>query len=188
LSHFKALKPALQKPSKVRELDLSGQNLQKLPAELQRLQHLEALNLSNNPALGADQVGQFLAHWPALERLIWTDCKLTELPDSLMELPRLQHLHLDNNRLEALPPTLVHCPELMHLTADWNHLQQLPDSFNQLGQLRFLSLRYNAFAEMPSVLLEMPGLLNCQFKGNLGKKKRQALTPRFAERFYLYSL
>jgi Leucine-rich repeat (LRR) protein len=188
LAYWTDLHAALRKPAAVRELDLSGQDWAELPAEVTRLQHLESLNLSRNPRLSPAAVAEFMPHWPGLERLYWMNAELSALPEALGDLRRLQHLHVDNNQLSALPDRLGDLPALMNLSADHNRLAELPPGMSRLQSLRLLSLRYNAFSTVPPVLFELRGLLSCQFAGNIGKKKRQALTPRFAEQFTLYSL
>lgn len=145
-------------------LDLSGNRLCALPADLHRLHRLKVFFASDNDftelpaALGAcpwlEMVGfkaNRIAHVPAaalparLRWLILTDNAIAELPEALGERPRLQKLMLAGNRLQALPDTLRHCGRLELLRIAANRLPALPGWLAELPRLTWLAIGGNAF-------------------------------------------
>lgn len=85
-------------------LDLSDNHLNLLHSKtlkkLRHFDHLIKLNLSGNylPLV----VKQHFYHFPSLEVLDLSGCKLTEIkPGALLSFPRLQKLFLDNNDLQT---------------------------------------------------------------------------------------
>ncbi len=147
-------------------LDLSGNRLSALPADLHRLHRLKVLFASDNdftelpPALGAclrlEMVGfkaNRIAHVPAaalplrLRWLILTDNAIADLPEALGERPRLQKLMLAGNRLRALPERLRQCDRLELLRISANRLDALPGWLAAMPRLAWLAQGGNAFNE-----------------------------------------
>lgn len=156
-------------------LDLSGNALQRLPDDLDRLQALRVLFCSDNrftvlpEALGRctrlDIVG-FKANAieavpggsiaPNLRWLILTDNRIAELPQSLTRCTRMQKLMLAGNRLTALPAGLEAFERLELLRLSANRFPTieaaLPGSLLALPRLAWLAVAgnpYNAAAETP---------------------------------------
>jgi hypothetical protein len=146
-------------------LDLSGNQLTELPADLGRLHRLQALFCSGNPfqqlppALGGcaalSQVGFRgcnINHVPAealpagLRWLTLTDNHLSELPAALFDRPALQKLMLAGNRLHALPATLARARRLELLRLSANHLSHLPPELAELPRLAWLAWAGNPVA------------------------------------------
>jgi len=139
-------------------LDLSGNQLSELPADLARLHRLRILFCSDNrftqlpPALGAcaqlEMVG-FKANQisevpgaalpPALRWLILTDNRIAALPDAIGRCTRLQKLMLAGNRLRELPASLAHCTGLELLRISANDFEVLPPVLEHLPQLSWLA-------------------------------------------------
>jgi len=139
-------------------LDLSGNQLSELPADLARLHRLRILFCSDNrftqlpPALGAcaqlEMVG-FKANQiaevpgaalpPALRWLILTDNRIEVLPDEIGRCTHLQKLMLAGNRLRALPASLAHCTGLELLRIAANDFEALPPVLDELPQLTWLA-------------------------------------------------
>jgi Leucine-rich repeat (LRR) protein len=95
-------------------VDLSGQQLTALPADVTSQNNISSLNLSNN--------------------------QLTTLPASIRNLTNLQVLNVENNRLETLPPEIGLLKNLK--TADFsnNRLTSLPAELGNLTGLKTLNL------------------------------------------------
>ena len=88
-NRYTSLDEALKNPARVRRLDLSGKQLDKLPASIGRLTNLVELSLSDN--------------------------KLTALPPEMGRLTKLTSLAANDNKLKSLPAeigTLVHLDSL----------------------------------------------------------------------------
>ncbi|MDM0012266.1 protein kinase [Variovorax sp. J22P168] len=150
-------------------LNLSGNALSSLPADLHRLHRLRVLFCSDNrftelpEALGRcerlEMVG-FKANRiervataslpPALRWLILTDNRIETLPEALGQRPRLQKLMLAGNRLRALPASMAAgsgALELLRISA--NRFEALPDGLAQLPRLSWLAFAGNPFDETP---------------------------------------
>jgi Protein kinase domain/Leucine Rich repeats (2 copies) len=147
------------------ELDLSGNELDDLPADLAKLHRLRVIFCSNNrftrlpevlgrcPALEmigfkANQIDEVPAAAlpPQLRWLILTDNHITALPDELGRRPRLQKVALAGNRLTALPASLAACERLELLRISANRLDGLPDWLLALPRLTWLAHGGNPFS------------------------------------------
>lgn len=139
-------------------LDLSGNALADLPAEIARLGRLRVLFCSGNrferlpPALGGcpmlSQIGFRAAGLreipcealPATLRwLTLTDNAIAHLPDALGRRPLLQKLMLAGNRLRSLPPTLAGAERLELLRISANGIETLPAWLGGLPRLAWIS-------------------------------------------------
>ena len=147
-------------------LDLSGNALSALPADLPRLHRLRIVFCSDNhftelPAvLGqcrqlemigfrANRIGQVppAALPPRLRALVLTDNRLTELPAALGRCTQLQKLMLAGNRLHTLPPELAACSRLALLRIAANRLDALPGWLLAMPRLAWLAFAGNPLAE-----------------------------------------
>ncbi|MET0517839.1 MAG: leucine-rich repeat-containing protein kinase family protein [Burkholderiaceae bacterium] len=147
-------------------LDLSGNALSELPAELPRLHRLRILFCSDNrftelpEVLGrcaqlemigfkANRIGRVAAAAlpPRLRWLILTDNEIETLPDELGRCERLQKLALAGNRLSALPATLARCRRLELLRISANRFTALPDWLATLPRLSWLAFGGNPLGE-----------------------------------------
>ncbi|MES2877190.1 MAG: leucine-rich repeat-containing protein kinase family protein [Pseudomonadota bacterium] len=147
-------------------LDLSGNALSQLPADLPRLKNLRILFCSDNqftelPAvLGqcpqlvmigfkANQIQTVpgTALPAALRWLILTDNQIQELPADIGRCTRLQKLMLAGNQLQALPPSLAACTQLELLRISANQLTELPQFLLALPKLSWLAYAGNSFCE-----------------------------------------
>lgn len=146
-------------------LDLSGNELDDLPADLPRLHRLKVIFCSDNrftrlPAVlgrceALEMVG-FKANRivdvpaaalpPRLRWLILTDNRIETLPDELGRRPRLQKVALAGNRLRALPASLAACGNLELLRISANQLDALPDGLLALPRLTWLAHGGNRFS------------------------------------------
>lgn len=142
-------------------LNLSGNQLTRLPDDLPRLKHLKVIFASDNPftelpaVLGrCDQLEMVgfkanqIDHVPAeslpaqLRWLILTDNRIESLPDELGRRPRLQKLMLAGNQLRELPD-LSGCTQLELLRLAANRFDALPDWLPTLPRLAWLALAGN---------------------------------------------
>ena len=146
-------------------LDLSGNELDALPADLARLHRLRVIFCANNrftrlpEVLGrcealemvgfkANQIDTVPAAAlpPQLRWLILTDNRIATLPDELGRRPRLQKVALAGNRLRALPASLAACERLELLRISANQLDGLPDWLLALPRLTWLAHGGNPFS------------------------------------------
>lgn len=145
-------------------LDLSGNELDRLPDDLPRLHKLGVIFCSNNrftrlpEVLGrceslqmvgfkANQITEVpaVALPPRLRWLILTDNRVAVLPEELGHRP-LQKVALAGNRLTALPASLASCESLELLRISANQLDGLPDGLLTLPRLTWLAHGGNPFS------------------------------------------
>lgn len=143
-------------------LNLTGNQLTTLPADLHRLHRLQVIFCSDNAftrlpdSLGACprlSIVGFKANrieavsadaLPApLRWLILTDNRITALPDALGQRPRLQKLMLAGNRLTELPSTLQDCEHLALLRISANAFDTLPAWLPDMPRLAWLAYAGN---------------------------------------------
>lgn len=143
-------------------LNLSGNRLRTLPAELPRLRKLRVLFCSANPF---ERVPEVLGDCPRLEMVGFKSCRIDELPAAALP-PRLRWLILTDNRLARLPAELGGCARLQKLMLAGNRLSALPDSLADLHNLELLRIAANRLDALPGWLAELPRLAWLAFAGN----------------------
>ena len=120
----------LQAFPNLRLLELSGNQLTRLPPNLAQLAHLRELDLfSNQIALDAGQATT-LANCESLEYINLSYNPLGRF-FSLSRLGRLRRLHLRHTGIDGLPPALLECPDLLLADLRENQITQLPEDFYQ---------------------------------------------------------
>ena len=122
------------------KLNLMGNRLQTLPAEIAQLRRLVLLGLKDNllehlPALGG---------MACLEQLFLTSNRLTTLPEGLDALPRLRKLTAAWNPFASLPASLFRSRSLEFLRVSGaGHLAALPDTVGEADRLAWISIAGN---------------------------------------------
>ena len=160
------------------ELDLSSQNLRKIPPDVFNQLRTESLKLHSNDL---QLIPSAISRLHKLRVLDLHENAISTLPETLTNLLHLQELDLSNNKLGSVPPmlgsfkylrvlklsynqfeTLPH--ELGDLTAlrrfeaEGNKLWHLPYSFQHLQHLHHLNLSRNHFDQVPICVCQMKGL------------------------------
>lgn len=133
------------------ELDVSSNNIVKLPVDWSCLGELKVLHLAHN--------------------------LLDTLPEPLLSMSSLTWLDLSYNRLRDLPPGVSRLAGLRHLVLAKNHLQLVPAELASLAALSCLDLYQNALGCLPDSLARLRRLQRL----NLGRNyKLRALPPGLA--------
>ena len=149
-------------------LDLSGNQLSDLPADLHRFQKLKRLFLTSNnfshipavlslcPSLvmvsfKGNQLTEFAEETlPAsLEWLILTDNQLTQLPSDFGRYTKLRKVAMAGNQLSSLPDSMQHCRDLGLLRLSLNQFEFFPDWLFELPKLAWLALGANPACPVP---------------------------------------
>ena len=134
------------------ELNLSSNQLSRVPEDLCHLKDLRRLNLSENSVERVpDDFGNW---WPNLETLNLSGNKLAEIPSSLCRLNNLKRLYLNDNLLtfEGLPAALGKLHQLEIFMAARNHLELIPESIFRCGRLKKLILTSNKLITLPDTI------------------------------------
>jgi hypothetical protein len=143
-------------------LNLSGNHLTSLPADLPRLHKLRILFCSDNQFTELPAVlGQCLA----LTMIGFKANQIQLLPAAALP-PRLRWLILTDNQLRTLPPELGRCTELQKLMLAGNKLTALPPEMAALQKLELLRLSANQLPALPAWLFSLPRLAWLAYAGN----------------------
>jgi len=105
------------------KLDLSNQQLKKVPNQIFNQTNLEELNLSNNQLTGA--LPAEIRHLQNLKTLNASNNLMTGVPAEIGQLQNLQTLNLSNNQLTGLPYELGNLKNLKTLNISGNNYSTL---------------------------------------------------------------
>lgn len=135
-----------QNHAKVVRLDLSHQNLKSLPDDFEQYENLKFLNLSNNPDLQLDNIGNQLVNLKKLKVLQLDSNNLLELPKWVGQLKSIKNISLVYNPQLNYSKSLNNLNTLKglkKLNLSYNNLLELPESITGLTQLKNLRLSHN---------------------------------------------
>lgn len=190
-------------------LDLSGNQLSDLPADLHRFKKLKRLFLTNNnfrhipavlslcPALvmvsfKGNQLTDFAeASLPEqLEWLILTDNQLTQLPNDFGRYTKLRKVAMAGNQLSLLPDSMQHCRDLGLLRLSLNQFESFPDWLFELPKLAWLALGANPACPVPEAqAITVHSLSDYQLLEKLGEGASGVIyQARFAQEPELLAL
>ncbi|XP_060529946.1 leucine-rich repeat protein 1 isoform X2 [Cylas formicarius] len=166
---------------KLRVLNLSGNLIEYLPNEINKLACLKELNVSRN-CLGKASLSRW--SWIGGElckSLVLLDLSRNELgfvPDQIAKLHSLTTLHLNDNHLTTLPTSIGSLRHLKVFSAAYNRLTILPGSVKML-RLQSIDLSNNRFEQnVPNGAGIFPRPLPaCSLKEYAGKKVLWARIP-----------
>jgi hypothetical protein len=143
-------------------LNLSGNALSALPADLPRLCKLRVLFCSDNQFTAVPEV---LGQCPELSMIGFKANQIRTLPAAALP-PQLRWLILTDNQLAELPPEIGNCPKLEKLMLAGNQLTTLPTTLARCTNLGLLRIAANQLTELPAWLLAMPQLSWLAYAGN----------------------
>lgn len=134
------------------ELNLSSNQLTKVPEDLAHLDKLKRLNLSNNFINKMPE--DFGNWWPNLETLNISRNNLKELPSTLCKLCNLKRLYVNDNKItfDGLPAALGKLHQLEVFMAARNNLELIPESIFRCGRLKKLILTSNRLITLPDTI------------------------------------
>jgi Leucine rich repeat len=148
-------------------LDLNGRELSEFPPQLfiilAATNRLKDLNLSNNELT---KLPAEIGCLTELEHLsLWVN-KLTELPAEIGCLTRLVSLHLWHNQLTELPPEIGCLTRLVRLELGDNELTEVPAEIRCLTRLVDLDLFNSQLTEVPAEIGCLTQLKRLGLRGN----------------------
>ncbi len=143
-------------------LNLSGNRLSALPADLARLLKLRIVFCSDNLFTSVPEV---LGRCTQLEMIGFKSNRIQHLPAAALP-PALRWLILTDNQLQQLPPELGDCAHLQKLMLAGNQLRALPESLAKLQRLELLRIAANQLDHLPAWLTQLPALCWLAFAGN----------------------
>ncbi|KAA0186986.1 hypothetical protein HAZT_HAZT003028 [Hyalella azteca] len=126
--------------SKLREINLSGNQLTTVPPQLFEVSSLKYLYLGNN--------------------------NISEVQPEIKALQNLQVLHLGSNNLTMVPEELGALSSLCALVLCNNKLRRLPQAISRLTSLRSLLLHNNNLCCLPVEIVKLRGLNELSLRDN----------------------
>jgi hypothetical protein len=143
-------------------LDLSGNPLSTLPADINRLHKLKIAFFSN---CKFTVFPIELAQCRSLEMVAFKSNHMVTIPDGAF--PRkLRWLILTNNDITTLPSSIGQCHRLQKCMLAGNCLTALPNEMSHCRKLGLLRLSANKLTNLPDWLFELPELSFLSFAGN----------------------
>ncbi|APJ04245.1 leucine-rich repeat domain-containing protein [Silvanigrella aquatica] len=128
-------------------INLSDNNLSKIPEELRELNKLKTIILNGNKI--NEIPSWFAEEFPDLEDLRLTSCSLQEFPKNVLLLNKLKKLELRNNRLTSLPENIKNLQKLDRLELNNNKFSIFPEELLLLKNLTILDLGNNNISILP---------------------------------------
>jgi hypothetical protein len=143
-------------------LDLAGNALTELPADMARLTRLRVIFCSGNRF---ERLPPSLGDCAALTQIGFRKTGLREIPSESLP-PGLRWLTVTDNALATLPAALGKRPALQKLMLSGNRLGALPETLAGAEQLELLRLSANAFSGLPPWIMQLPRLAWLAYAGN----------------------
>ncbi|MBD2567292.1 COR domain-containing protein [Anabaena lutea] len=147
----------------VTKLNLTGNQLSRLPREIVKLSNLQFLNLSSNQLSGLPREIVKLTN---LQSLYLSGNQLSSLPLEILKLTNLQSLYLSNNQLRNLPAEIGQLTNIQSLYLSGNQLSGLPREIGQLTNLQSLYLSGNQLSGLPREIVKLTNLQSLYLSGN----------------------
>lgn len=149
--------------NKFRTLDLSRNNLLKIPELITEIPSLNVLDLSRNQIVSLPKSITKLYN---LKEIYLNDNQIEFLPESISQLPNLTIIDLSNNQLKKLPESISQIPNLTGLYLSNNQLKIIPESIAKLSNLSKLYLSYNRLEIFPEFISKLSALTWINLVGN----------------------
>jgi Leucine-rich repeat (LRR) protein len=146
------LPAAIGQVSNLVELKIKAYKLTTIPETLQALQHLEYLRLPHCSQLTAASITN-IGQLSALKVLDLTGCKLTEVPEAVLQLTTLETLYLNDNDITLLPKGITQLTNLTYLGLKHNNITKVPEALLRSNTLGYLDLQNNPLLEPQKTIL-----------------------------------
>jgi len=134
-----------------------------LPKDLSGLTKLKEINLSGNHLT---RVPPQLYSLPSLKYLYLGDNRIRHVPPGIEALQGLQMLQLGGNQLETVPEALGELTSLQSLVLCHNALRKLPRAISRLAKLRSLQLHGNKLCCLPVEIVCISSLNELSLRDN----------------------
>jgi len=135
----------------LKDLDLSYNELVRVPEALYKLSSLVRLNLSDNEIM---ELSTLMDTWEALEYLNVSRNKLTELPAKVCTLKNLRKIYVNSNQIDfsGIPAGIGKLNNLEVFSASTNNLEMVPEGVCRCGKLKKLILNNNRLITLPDAI------------------------------------
>lgn len=154
---------ALTKLTDLEVLDLSDNELAKLPEGLKNLKQLATLVLSGNKL---EELPRIVCQLKTLTTLDVAYNTISKLPESISNLDKLTTLNLSYNELEEIPRNLCQLKKLTTLDITSNPIKRTANEITNLRLLTTLRMAGTTLRELPSFLCQLKRLVNLDVSRN----------------------
>jgi Leucine-rich repeat (LRR) protein len=147
----------IDKLKNIRSLYISGKKIESLPPELGDMENLEELGLQS---LGITRLPMQMNHLKKLKTLCIYDMPALDL-QSLSAFNNLEELHLHTNRLKKIPDAVLTMSKLKRACFEENPSLDFSEALASLAALpalNFLQLKGNKLKTLPSTISRLKGL------------------------------
>eukprot|EP00752_Nemacystus_decipiens_P004155 g3802.t1 len=171
----------------LQRLDLSFNDIARLPPEVSNLSVLVSLKMRKNrltvvaPEVFSleslsllDLTGNVIREVPedslgaaiALKGLLLSGNRLSSVPSSVGNLKSLETLELSDNTIRSLPESIGRLKRLTTLTLSNNGLTRVPESLRGLSSVKLLDLSRNAIDRVPGGLSDLGAMTSLDMREN----------------------
>uniref|UniRef100_A0A8C2Q0V7 FLII actin remodeling protein n=1 Tax=Cyprinus carpio TaxID=7962 RepID=A0A8C2Q0V7_CYPCA len=133
------------------DVDLSCNDLTRVPECLYSLANLKRLHLSSNQI---SELSLCIDQWTKLETLNLSRNQLTSLPSAICKLSKLKKLYVNSNKIDfdGLPSGVGKLSNLVEFMAANNNLELVPEGLCRCGKLKKLVLNKNRLVTLPEAI------------------------------------
>lgn len=148
----------------IKHIDLSSNNLKRIPHSIRKLKNLEVLTLSNNQIR---RIPGFVRRLKNLKEIDLSGNKIELNKSSVRRIKNIENVLLGNNNIEQLPENIAKMINVKRLNLAGNELSDLPSGFAKLKNLEQIIFYKNKFTQIPSQIFELNGLTELDFYYNM---------------------
>jgi len=147
------------------DLDLSHNDLPRVPEPVYRMTNLKRLDLSHNQIT---ELSTLIDSWTKLETLNLSRNQLCALPHTICKMTALKRLYVNSNMLtfEGIPLGIGKLLNLEVFMAAWNKLECIPEGVCRCMKLKKLILHSNCLITLPEGVHFLANLENLDTRNN----------------------
>lgn len=149
--------------SKLEELYLRRNHIDKIPDAITSLTCLKRLHLGNNALM---RIPESLTKLESLQILSLYSNEIKVIPENLTELNNLIELNLNNNLIVRIPRSISHLVKLERLLLRKNHIADVSEDIASLSKLRHIDLNDNEIINIPNGIFMMKNLERLDLNAN----------------------
>ncbi|XP_046856352.1 protein flightless-1 homolog isoform X2 [Xenia sp. Carnegie-2017] len=151
--------------TKLTDVDLSYNDLPRVPEPIYRLSSLKRLNLSHN---SISELSNLTGTWTEMEVLNISRNQLTSLPSALCKLVNLRKLYISGNNInfEGIPTGVSKLYKLEIFAAACNKLECIPEGLCRCLKLKKLILHSNCLVTLPEAIHFLPNMKELDVHNN----------------------
>lgn len=147
LDHF----PKIEKNNHLKELYLIGNNLLKIPADIDNLIALDFFECTGNKI---ETVPDSFSNLKNIKTLILKGNNIKIFPEEILKLQNLNVLWV-GGKIKSIPENIDDLSQLEKVAFTNTDVSTLPKSFSRLKNLKHIDLSNNQFTVFPSPLLKL---------------------------------